>query len=153
MSWKERQAIELRISWLVKHGNATNDDDLKANLSRFICVLASGYLEAACRDIFGKYVERRSNVSVHRFVMIKLKRYQNLNAEKLLQLASAFNTEARERIERVVRPDWKDAVDSIVANRHNIVHGRDSGVSLVVVQNYFERAKRFMACFEREFNI
>jgi len=145
MSWSERECLSTRINRLFEEANGIDNDKLKSDLARYICVLASGYLEVSCRDIFGTFAERQASPAVLRFVSQQLKKYSNLNTEKFLQLAESFVPECRQRIESDRNfEELKDAVDSIVSNRNNIAHGRDTGISLSVVKRYYEKAKRFL---------
>jgi len=145
MSWSERERLANRIDHLFKKADSIDDDELRSDLARYICVLASGYLEASCRDIFGNFAKKQSSPAVYRFVAQHLAQYYNLKTEKCIQLASSFDPDSRRKIEQHDEFErLKAAVDSIVANRNNIAHGRDTGISLATIRDYYKDAKRFI---------
>jgi len=151
---KKNVSLASRIDRLLQEADDIIDNDkLKSDLARYICVLASGYLEASCRDIFGNFARQQSSPAVDRFVSRHLAQYHNLNTEKFLQLAGSFDSKFREKIEQHNDFDeLKDAVDSIVAHRNNIAHGRDTGISLVTIKRYYGSAKRFINLIETSLN-
>ena len=46
--------------------------------------------------------------------------------------------------ENIVSDEEKDAINSVVANRHLIAHGRNVGVSHVNVKAWYKNIKRFV---------
>ena len=44
----------------------------------------------------------------------------------------------------------KDAIDSIMANRHLIAHGKNSGISLVRVKDYLEKSIEVIEFIENQ---
>jgi hypothetical protein len=58
----------------------------------------------------------------------------------LLEIAGAFDDAWRTNLESFLADSGrKEAIDSIIANRHLIVHGKDSGITLVRVKEYLQR--------------
>ncbi|MFQ5673738.1 MAG: hypothetical protein ACE5G9_11635, partial [Nitrospinales bacterium] len=68
MSFRERQSIEHRIDALLQKAKVIEDDELKAEIAKYLCILSSGFLEIACRDIIQRYVRSRTSPEVRRFV-------------------------------------------------------------------------------------
>ena len=152
MSWNERERIAARIGRILKEADKMDNDELKSDMARYACILVSGYLEASCRDIFGNFAKNQSSPAVHRFVARQLDQYYNLKADRFIQLANSFDPERGRKIEQDGEfGKLKDAVDSIVANRNNVAHGRDTGISLAVIKDYYERAGRFIRLIESAF--
>jgi hypothetical protein len=44
----------------------------------------------------------------------------------------------------------KDALDSIIANRHQIAHGRDVGLSYIRMKNYYGEVKDIVAYLQAQ---
>ena len=74
---------------------------------------------------------------VSNYVSKQIKGITNLNNERILQLLGSFDSKWRTVVEQKISDAQKDAIDSIVANRHNIVHGRSVGITITRVKNYY----------------
>ena len=113
--------------------------ELQAHWARYLCVIVSGFLETCVRHIFSEHARARSSVTVQRFVERKLQDFQNAKIGNITDLAGAFSSEWKEKLESFVAGEREDAVNSIVSNRHNIVHGRSVGVTVPNVRLWFQR--------------
>jgi RiboL-PSP-HEPN len=70
----------------------------------------------------------------------RLASVQNPNAQRFLEIVGAFDDTWRINLESFLAENGrKDAIDSIMANRNQIVHGKDSGITLVRVNQYLEK--------------
>lgn len=139
----DRQRIETEIaSVLDQAGNS--QEELQASLARYVCVLASSYLEAAFRELVASYTRARANDAVLRYVDYTLGTFRDPNMEKILQLVGRFDLDYRHLLERETTNRLKDSVDSIAANRNNIADGRRSGISLGQVRGYYEDAREIV---------
>jgi hypothetical protein len=58
----------------------------------------------------------------------------------ICSLTREFNATWADQLESDTEGELKDAVDSVVANRHLIAHGRDVGISYVRMKGYYERS-------------
>jgi len=114
------------------------DEEFLAHWSRYLCVLISGFIENAMRILITEYSKKKSHPNVSNYVSKQIKGITNLNKEKILQLLGSFDPEWRNVIEQKISDQQKDAIDSIVANRHNIVHGRSVGITVPQVKNYYQ---------------
>jgi hypothetical protein len=83
------------------------------------------------------YARKHANPQVTSFVEGRLDSVTNLNEEKIAQLLGSFNPVWRESFQSKRTPQQKDAIDSVVANRHQIAHGRPVEVTLVRMKNYY----------------
>ena len=79
----------------------------------------------------------------------KVARLTNAKHEDFLKLAGSFDKKLRQTLEKDSDDQMKDAVDSVVANRHLIVHGRTCGISLGRISGYWDQVKKFAALFEK----
>jgi len=113
------------------------DEEFYAHWSRYLCVLISGFIENAMRILLTEYSKSKSHPNVSNYVSKQIKRITNLNIEKILQLLGSFDSEWRNVVEQNITDAQKDAIDSIIANRHNIVHGRSVGITIHRVKNYY----------------
>ena len=44
----------------------------------------------------------------------------------------------------------KDAIDTIMANRHLIVHGKNSGITVARVSDYLDKAEEVLEFLEKQ---
>jgi len=147
----DRQRVETELQFIL-HGAPWQQDELAGSLARYVCVLSSSYLEASIRELIQLYCANRAAGQVVRYVTKRMQRFRNPNTEKILQVIGNFDPEARERLENAMTDEEKAGIDSIAANRNNIAHGRQSGISLGQANRYHSQAKRMIARVRCELN-
>jgi hypothetical protein len=113
---------------------------MQAHWARYLCVLTSGLLESSVRILFAQYARTVSHANVARFVDEELERFQSAKMANILGLAREFSEAWADQLESDTVGERKDAVDSIVANRHLIAHGEDVGISYVRMKDYYRSA-------------
>src|SRR4029077_17077617 len=69
--------------------------------------------------------------------------------EKILQAVGRFNPAWRTTLETAIAGQLRDAVDSIVNNRHQISHGGQVGITLTSLGNYYRDAQAVVAELKR----
>jgi uncharacterized protein YjbJ (UPF0337 family) len=136
---------------LKKFRDPAFDDHTRAHISNYICVLLSGLLETAIREIIAIYCEKKSIPAIANFVKNRLERFQNPDPESILQLLNSFDSGIGDKLEQQWSGEIKDAVGSIVGNRHLIAHGRDTSTTLTRVSEWTKAAKKFIEFMEKEF--
>jgi RiboL-PSP-HEPN len=135
--FKEKQRLDntfkLRSDFL-------EDPELQAHWARYLCVLTSGFLESSIRHLLGDYSRKQASPSISNFVEYHLNSFQNPKSEKILELLKVFNPSWETLLRQHMEGERKDAVDSIVNNRHQIAHGRNAGISYVTMKRYYEKS-------------
>jgi hypothetical protein len=126
--------------------------EMLAHWSRYLCVLTSGFIEQSVRAIYSEYAHRKSPVHLSRYVQIQLNRFQNPTFGNILNLAAAFSSEWEDELKTTIDDETKDAVNSIVSNRHNIAHGRDVGITMHILQRYYDRAVKILELIDEQCN-
>lgn len=147
----ERRSLEIRIDRLFDTARGVENDELRAELTKYLCVLASGFLEVSCRHILSGYSQKRSSPEIDRFVRSRLSYFRSPTSGNIKQLLSAFDPGCAERWREGLDDEQADALDSIVSNRHLIAHGRSVGLSLHVLERYYLSANEAIAGLEEEF--
>jgi len=129
-----------RLDALFEKGASLTDDyELLANWAKYLCVLVSGFVEESVRLLILKYVESRASPDIQHFVGHKVRMFQNAKMSNILTLLEHFSNEFRLRVETATEGDLKDAIDSVVQNRHQIAHGRFIGITFVTIKDYYRR--------------
>ena len=132
------QKQQLKV--LFKQVQVFNDDlELMSHWAKYLCVLTSGFIENSVKHYLLEYSRKKSNSNVFNFTTNNLKKFQNPKMEIILKLFGSFNEDWRSQLEEFVEGERKDAVDSIVNNRHNIAHGKSIGLTIIQMKTFFDR--------------
>ena len=134
--------ISSRLDRVFETSRGIDDDEIKAHYARYLCVLASGYLEECVKIIIRNYVGNRSHPNIYNHVNLSVGNLTNLKAEKLANFLNSFNSEWKEKFATMLTDEEKDSIDSVVANRHQIAHGQNVGVSYIRVSEWYENLKK-----------
>jgi hypothetical protein len=68
-----------------------DDPELRAHWARYLCVLASGYLEIATREVLVDMARSRGSEVLTTFVSNRLADFQNPKMEKILRMLASFD--------------------------------------------------------------
>lgn len=148
---KEVLRSQLRLDDLFeKVSHLSNDPELQAHWARYLCVLVSGFLETSIRQIFSEYTKTKAHPKIVNYVEKQLERFQNPNVEAVLQLAGAFDPSWRSELEDTVDEEVLAAVNSVVTNRHSIAHGRNVGLSYVVMREYYINSRKLIKSIDEQ---
>lgn len=122
------------------HDPSTRDLEMLAHWGRYVCVLTAGFVENVVHYVYGNYVARTSSPQTGRYASRKVEAVQNPKAGKLIEIAGSFDKDWGSALETYLEDNFrKDAVNSIMANRHLIAHGKDSDITLARVDQYLCR--------------
>ena len=142
-----------RLDYLIKIIDSFPfDPEIRAHWARYLCVLASGFLESSTRAILREYTNRSASYYVVNYVESKLKYFQNAKMHDIIDLTREFNPQWAITIESSVTDEQRDAVDSIVNNKNQIAHGQNVGISFVTMKTYYDRAIRVIELLEQQCN-
>lgn len=131
-----------RIRWLIDKTQAVSADELElqGHWGRYLCVLVAGLMENSIGEIYADYARKSANKSVSNYVAISVTKIQNPNSERFEQTARLFSARWADSLQAfMAEAGRKEALDAIMANRHLIVHGRDSGITVARVNEYLSK--------------
>jgi hypothetical protein len=126
------------------------DLELQAHWAKYLCILVSGFIENSIKAILIKYCRDCSNQFVSDFVESQMSNMTNFGSSKILKLIQSFNPTWESALSDYLQQneDVKTALDSVVANRHLIAHGKNIGMSFVDMRDYYQSVKRFFDFME-----
>jgi hypothetical protein len=127
-----------KLDYLFLLISRVENEELKSHYAKYLCVLVSGFIENSLKTIFSEYVKNRSHVHIINYVQNNIKYITSLNEDSIAQLLGSFNNDWYQIFKSTVSDSQKDALDSVVANRHLIVHGRTVGLTYIRIKVYFE---------------
>jgi hypothetical protein len=131
-----------------------SDLELQAHWAKHMCVLSAGLVENAVELIYGEFATKKSSQPVANYARSVLSRIQNPKTERFIELSRSFKAEWGNDLEAFVNDDGrKEAIDSIMANRHLIVHGRSSGISMARVKDYLAKAVTVLEFIELQLGV
>jgi hypothetical protein len=144
-----------RLDSLIKRSETATDQniELQSEWSRYICVLAAGLLENSIKEIYLEFTRKNVTAPVANFVSSSISPIRSPKTQRFLIMAGAFSDVWRSELEHFVNEKGRgDAIDSIMANRHLIVHGQyqESRVSLAQVKEYLGKAIEVVAFIEQQ---
>lgn len=117
------------------------DPEVQSHFARYLCVLVSGYLEQAVKELLLDHTRRQSSPSVLRFVEAQIRRQTNMKSQRLIDLVGSFDPTWRADLETYIVDERKDAVDSVVTNRNRIAHGDSVGVTFTRISEYYQQVQ------------
>jgi len=141
MPTKRLFEIESRLDKVFCSTGKITDDEIKSHLSRYLCVLTSGYIEESFKIIIQEYVKKRANLNISNYIISSSKQITNLNSEKIGVILNYFNSGWKDNFETEITEEEKDAINSVLANRNLIAHGNNVGVSFVNVSTWYKYTK------------
>jgi hypothetical protein len=127
------------------------DLEVQSDFARYLCVLVSGYVETVIAQIAIEHCERRAQVTVTNYAGAQLARVQNVNADRLLQTVGYFNPAWRHELEAFIDGPRKDALDSVIALRNEIAHGKHVGVTYGRIRDYYALIREVVDFIEAKF--
>lgn len=127
------------------------DIEVQSDFARYLCILVSGYVETVVAQIAVEHCERRAPLSVSNYAGSQLSRMQNLNSERLLQFVGFFDSLWREELQTFIDGRRKEALDSVVALRNQIAHGKHVGVTYVRIRDYYQAIQEIINFVEDKF--
>jgi hypothetical protein len=128
-----------------------NDLEMQAHWARYFCVLSAGLIENALAEIYQDFVRGAASQPVANFTNSSLSKIQNPKTSRFVEIARAFNPVWAADLESYVNNDGrKDAIDSIMANRHLIAHGKHSGITITRVTEYLRKATEVLEFIEEQ---
>jgi hypothetical protein len=131
-----------RLKWLISQTSAASDAqlELQAHWGRYLCVLVAGFLESAIGEIYSEFSRKAASKPVAKYASAAVLRIQNPKAQRFVDTADAFKSEWALELEQFLASEGrKEAIDAVMANRHLVAHGRDSGITVARVQVYLEK--------------
>lgn len=128
----------------------SEDAEVQAHWARYLCVLVCGFLEIAVRTTYREYARNKAHPNVSNYVTRKLDLFRSPKMGNIVELTKLFSKEWADDLELATEGQLKDAVDSIVAVRHEIAHGKDTGISYVQLREYYQSAVKVAKLLEEQ---
>lgn len=119
--------------------------ELRADFARHLCVLVSGFIDQTVKNYTVEYVRKRSSETVTNHVSKSIVNLTNLKAEKLITHLLSFDPNWKPALEALIADERKAAVDSVIALRHGIAHGKPGDVTIARMRDYYAEVGTVMS--------
>ena len=121
-----------------KTGDACGGDiEMQAHWAKYLCVLSAGFVENALSEIYGAFVDHAASPAVARYAKASLSRIQNPKTAKFLEIARSLKPEWGDDLDVFLSDNGRrEAIDSIMTNRHLIAHGQNSSITMSKVKDW-----------------
>ena len=127
--------------------------EMQSHWAKYICILAAGLLENAIKDVYSDYAKRQVSQPIAKFVNSNLSRIRNPKTELFIETAGAFKDHWKQELTDYVDLEGRrEAIDSIMNQRHLIVHGsvHNSNISLTQIKSYLSKAVEVVEFIEKQ---
>ena len=142
------------IQNLIKQTQKSCDDiELQSHWAKYLCILSSGLFEIAVQEIYGDFVRKNTTQPIANFVESKLVRITNPNMKVFLELSSLFSVSWKNELEEFTNKNGRsEAINSIIANRNLISHGRgkDSSITVTQLQSWLEKSLEVIKFIDKQ---
>lgn len=131
-----------------------DDNERIGHWGRYACIACTGYIEVALRLVIQTHVHNKATPEIHAYVVRNLESVQNPKAERFVGVLRCFSDRWANELESFFTSNQqvKDAIDSLMANRHLIAHGRPCSISLGRVNEYLEQAEKAISFVDEMLN-
>jgi hypothetical protein len=139
----EVHRLQQKVDATFKRASAITDDlELLSDLARYLCVLVSGFLEQAVKELVLEHARKSATpATVQRYVEGRLRGFTNARSGRLVELLGSFDPEWMNDLKGFLVDERKDAVDSVIALRNTISHGKHAGVTMTRIGTYYTRVR------------
>ena len=127
-----------------------DEPEIQSHWARYLCVLVSGFMETSLRQMYGHYARTKAAPNVANYIEEQLRYFQNPSMNKILELARSFSADWETELRVQTEGQRKDAVDSVVANRHKIAHGEHVGITYVRVKEYYRSVVEVIGVIDQQ---
>ncbi len=136
----------------------SENDEMQAHWAKYICVLASGFIEECLGELYREYcMKQKIPATISQYLQSKFKRgynrdISNLTYDKILALTSSFSEKWKGELDDWIDDEKKGSISSITNNRNKIAHGGSSDVTLTNIEEWLEDSVEVMEFIEEMLN-
>jgi hypothetical protein len=117
--------------------------DMMSNISKYIAVLVSGYLEQAIKEIFIKYALAGARPQVSNYIQKSWPTSKNMHTRNIADILQQFDTTWEVAFLAWLEQDEtrKKDINSIVQWRNSIAHGNETHTLGVTINSVYDAFK------------
>jgi|GEM_PF-1486922 len=114
---------------------------VQSYIAKYLTVYLSGIYEESIEQIVKEFSVKSGKTEIENYIAKEVdKSFRNPDMAKILELVGKFNRSWATTL-KSLDIQYKDAIDSIVANKNLIAHGSSSTLTINDVKDFHNRAK------------
>lgn len=127
-------------------------DELVGDVSRYICVRVSGYLEQALAHCARSVCARGTWGAAQHFAFSWLHRTPNPRADEIVKFVQRFDARWADELSLVLGTnEYAQSINALLGIRNDVAHGKSQGVSLGRAYEYFTVVDDIVSFLLRKF--
>lgn len=127
------------------------DINVQVHWGRYMCIMAAGFVENALQIIYKEYVSSAGNTNVVRYASKQIDLITNPNAGRFTGTARMFNETWRKDLRAFIAHNGRrEAINTLMKNRHSIAHGGQSVISVTDVKGYLKKCVEVVDFIENQ---
>ncbi|MDD1413501.1 MAE_28990/MAE_18760 family HEPN-like nuclease [Dolichospermum sp. ST_con] len=143
-----------RIDNLFEKVACFTEPAIQSEWSKYLCILVSGFIEESLRVLLEQYCKDKASPNIQKFVTKQIEDITNCNTEKIKKILEKFSSDWQSGFtnkiqeESKINDEIKNAIDSVVQNRHKIAHGKSIGMTYSNISDYYKNVKKAVEILE-----
>lgn len=145
------QRLDHLFSKISKVSNSADQSEW----SKYLCILVSGFIEESLRTLLEEYTKKHSAPNIQNFVEKQLKKITNCNTNRIIEVLKKFSNDWAQEFEHQIKEKSsidgrkiKTSIDSVIANRNSIAHGKNVGITYPRIYDYYNDVKKAVKILE-----
>lgn len=126
----------------------SDNDELRAHMAKYLCIRISGLMETFFKRKIANYLKGKTPKPVESYVNNAFKTFSSVNTKKIITTMEVFSKEWASEFQEIITDTQKASLDAIIANRHNLAHGKDQGLTLKQIEEHYNNIKEIMELVE-----
>jgi len=124
---------------------------MRSHWAKYLCILSAGFLENAIEEVYGDFVRGAASKPVADYATSVLSKIQNPNIPRFIGTARSFRQDWATALDTYVDEEGRrEAINSIMKNRHEIAHGKYSGITIAQIKDYLDKAVEVVEFIENQ---
>lgn len=146
---RQKQRLDQLFARVSSFG--AGDIELLSHWAKYLCVLCSGFLENAIGEIYIRFTVGKAADEVVNYTSSTLLKIMNPKVDRFVSTARAFNVVWGAELEMFIQENGrKEAINSIMTNRHKIAHGEDSDITIARLSDWFGKSIEVVEFIEQQ---
>ena len=144
-----------RLENLFSKISEVSDFAAQSEWSKYLCILVSGFIEESLRTLLEEYTKKHSAPNIQNFVEKQLKTIINCNTNRIIEVLKKFSNDWAQEFEHQIKEKSsiddskiKNSIDSVIANRNSIAHGKNVGITYSRISVYYADVKKAVKTLE-----
>ena len=125
--------------------SAGYETEVEAHWAKYICVLISGFIERAIKEILLEHAHKHANIQVYKYIEDTWPKSTNMKCDVIARVLGQFDKEWQTGFEKWLNgSERKKEINEIVKWRNAIAHGKEEDTNNVTLASVASKFK--IAC-------